>query len=156
YSKFPKPYNIHAFGCGIDPVSQRDVLDIDEMSKSALVIKRKFDPTYDGDKFNEDGTPVNFGEEFLTNRYACAYLYRHEDPNDNYDDWLKAIIYFGTDFLIEKNKGEGFYQYLEARGFTGFYMDMTGKIKNYRGQSESYGLSASDKTIEYYFSLLRT
>lgn len=152
----PSPYNIHAFCAGIDPVSQKDVLDKDEMSLSGLVIKRKYDPRIDQGKFDEKGKPIDGGENFTTNRYVCAYLYRHLEPTDNYDDWLKALVYFGSDFLIEKNHGAGFQQYLEARGFDLYYMDNATGIRNHKGQQEQWGISANDKTIEYYFSLLTT
>lgn len=156
YSLKAKPYNIHAFAMGIDPVSQKDVVDVEEQSLSAFTIKRLFDPTYDSGKFDEKGDPINFGEDFITNRYCCVYLFRHLDPADNYMDWLKAMIFYGTDFLIEKNKGDSFLLWMESYGFENYYMDLNSKIKNYQGKTEVHGLSASEKTVESYFSLLTT
>lgn len=151
-----KPYNIHAFAMGIDPVSQKDVLDQEEMSLSAFAIKRLLDPVLDGSKFDDNGNPQDFGENFVTNRYCCLYLYRHMDPVENYMDWLKAMIFYGTDFLIEKNKGDSFLLWMESYGFENYYMELGTSIRNYQGKTEKHGLSASEKTIETYFSLLRT
>jgi hypothetical protein len=156
YSFLPKPRNIHAFAMGIDPVSQKDVLDESEMSLSAFTIKRLFDPVFDGSKFDERGNPIDFGENFATNRYCCIYLYRHMNPEDNYMDWLKAMIFYGTDFLIEKNKGDAFLLWMESYGFDGYYQDLGNTVRNYSGKTEKHGLSASEKTINTYFNLLRT
>lgn len=157
YAEVPRPNNIHAFCCGIDPVAQKDVVDLDDMSLSALAIKRKLDPTIDQENmYDEKGNPLDGGENFKTNRYVCAYLYRHMEPTDNYDDWLKAMVYYGTDFLIEKNKSEGFRQWLDSLQFDLYHMDNSNGIKNTKGQIEVGGLSASEKVIEYYFSLLTT
>ena len=155
FALHPKPKNIHAFCAGIDPVSQKDVLDT-QPSKGALVIKRKFDPMIDGDKFDEKGLPLEGGEHFKTNRIVCTLLWRHEEPTDNYEDWLKALIYYGSDFLIEKNHSAGFQTYMELNNFDGYYMENRLGIKNASGQAESWGISANEKSIEYYFGLILT
>ena len=157
YATNRKPKNIHAFCCGIDPVAQKDVLE-KTPSLAGLVVKRKFDALIDGDKFDEDGNPEYGGEYFTTNRYVCSYLYRHKEPRDNYEDWLKTLIYYGTDFLIEKNHSAGFQTYLESNEVRchGYYMGIQSGVKNVRGQAESWGISANEKTIELYFSLLTT
>ncbi len=155
YAHKPKPYNVHAFAMGIDPVSQKDVIDEEERSDSAFTIKRLFDPVYDSSRFNDNGDPKDFGEDFITNRYCCVYLYRHDDPERNYMDWLMAMVFYGTDFLIEKNKGDSFLLWMESMGFDNYYQELGGPIKNYKGKTEKHGLSATEKTIETYFSLLR-
>jgi len=155
FSKKPKPKNIHAFCAGIDPVSQKDVLEKNP-SKGGLVIKRKFDPTFDSGKFDEDGDPLNGGEQFSTNRYVCALLWRWAEPTQNYEDWAMALIYYGSDFLIEKNHSAGFQTYMEGADLDGYYMDNSKGVKNHAGQVESWGISANEKSIDYYFSLLST
>lgn len=155
YSMVPKPNNIHAFCCGIDPVAQKDVLEKNP-SLGGLVVKRKFDPLIDGDKFDEEGNPQFGGEYFSTNRYVCTYLYRHKEPTDNYEDWLKTLIYYGTDFLIEKNHSAGFQTYLETNKFSNYYMGSNTTLKNHKGQSETWGYSANEKSIDHYFGLLAT
>lgn len=155
-SRLPRPKNIHAFCCGIDPVSQKDVLEKDP-SKAGLCIKRKLDMNIDGlDKFDDKGNPLLGGEGFSTNRYVCTMLYRWKEPTRNYEDWLMALIYYGSDFLIEKNHSAGFMTYLELSGFNLYYMDNSKTVKNYKGETEDWGISASEKTIELYFSLLST
>lgn len=158
FSLNPKPKNIHAFCMGIDPVSQKDTVETEEKrSKAGLVVKRKYDPAFDGnEKFDDEGNPLFGGEHFSTNRYVCTYIYRWEEPTKNYEDWLMTMIYYGTDFLIEKNHSAGFLTYLELTKFIGYYMDNTNGVKNYKGVAESLGQTASEKTIESYFSLLTT
>lgn len=156
FSHNPKPKNTHAFCCGIDPVAQKDVLDKKNRSLAGLVIKRKLDPLIDGDKFDSEGEPEFGGEYFSTNRIVCTYLWRWEEPTDNYEDWLMSLIYFGSDFLIEKNHSAGFQQYLEGIKFHGYYMAPDTTLKNVTGQSEQWGISANEKTIDLYFSYLAT
>lgn len=155
FAKNKKPKNIHAFCCGIDPVSQKDVLE-KEPSKGALVIKRKFDALIDGDKFDDQGNPLLGGEHFKTNRYVCTYMWRWNEPTKNYEDWIMTLMYYGSDFLIEKNHSAGFQTYLEQNFLEGYYMDNSSGLKNYRNETESWGMSANEKTIEHYFSLLST
>lgn len=149
------PGNKNVFSCGIDPISYKDNLDDDSKSLGGLAIKSNLNLNIDtvASSFDEMGVPIDKGRWFKTNRYVCVFLHRFRNPTDNYEAWLKALIYYGTDFLIEKNHGAGFYQFLEHFGFDMYYQDKSG-IKNYKGQEESFGLTASTKIIESYFSAI--
>ena len=164
----PKPANINHFCCGVDPIDQAETLESDEnRSKGAIVVKAKLNPMidsgeglyYDYDDPARDihrGNPVEDGANFTTNRIVCCYLARPEDPTDFFDDVAKTVIYYGTDFLPEKNKFGGLHNYLKNNNHDLYIMDTKGLIRNYKGQSESDGISANTKSINTYFELLST
>lgn len=157
YSLIPKPGNTSYFSCGIDPIAYKNNLeDEDKISKSGLSIKRNLDHSIDyiHEMYGEDGIPLDGGRDFKTNRYCCVYLYRHQKPSDNYDDWLKTLIYYGSDFLIEKNHSSGFDMYLEGIGFDNYYYEGGSGLSNYRGKQETLGLTASEKSVEAYFGAI--
>lgn len=170
-SRAPAPGNTYQFSSGIDPIAYRENMtnatDGDNSSDdgivlntnrslSGLTIKRNLDLSIDSDPelWDIEGNPVDGGRGFKTNRYCCAYLYRHDTPSDNYEDWLKTLIYYGSDFLIEKNHSTGFAQYLENMGYMGYYREGGSGISNYKGQQETSGLTATEKTVDAYFGAI--
>lgn len=157
YSLLPKPANTAQFSCGIDPIAYKNNLeDKEKISKSGLAIKRNLDPGVDNDDdlYDDQRDPKDFGRHFKTNRYCCVYLFRHDSPNATFEDWLKALIYYGSDFLIEKNHSAAFNTYLEMMGFSQYYYDGESGLSNYRGKHETLGLTAGDKSVEAYFAAL--
>ena len=157
YSLVPRPGNTTYFSAGIDPIAYKNNLeDKDKISKSGLAIKRNLDPGIDNllEMYDEEGNPKDLGRNFKTNRYCCVYLYRHDQPSANFEDWLKTLIYYGSDFLIEKNHSAAFNTYLEMLGFSGYYYDGGSGLSNYRGQQETLGLTANEKSVEAYFAAL--
>lgn len=156
-AKVPVPGNTKYFACGIDPVSYKDNIESSNRSLAGVSVKRVLDYRIDtknnSDLWDDNGQPVDGGRFFKTNRYCCTYLYRHNNPSDNYNDWLLTIVFFGTDFLIEKNHGGGFENYLTERGYLEYYMDKSG-LKNYKGKEESFGLTASEKAVQTYVSAM--
>lgn len=156
-SKIPSPGNRHAFSTGIDPVAYKNNLENkDKISKAGLAVKRNLDPSIDNLNilFDKNGVPEGLGLNFKTNRYCCVYLHRHDSPSENYEDWLKTLIYYGSDFLIEKNHSAGFQTYLELMNFSEYYYDGGTGIANYRGKQENFGLTAGEKSVEAYFGAL--
>lgn len=157
FSMVPKPGNTHAFSAGIDPIAYRNNLeDKEKISKSGMAVKRNLDPSidYPHDMYDAEGNPKDMGRDFKTNRYCCVYLYRHDQPSANFEDWLKTMIYYGCDFLIEKNHSAAFDTYLEMMGFSEYHHQGGSGISNYRGKQEIAGLSANEKSIEAYFAAL--
>lgn len=156
-ASIPMPGNIQYFSCGIDPVSYKDNLDAKNRSLAGLAVKRnldhRIDSTNNRDLYDEQGNTIDLGRFFKTNKYCCTYWHRHENPNDNYNDWLLTLVYFGTDFLIEKNHSAAFETYLEMLGFLEYYMEKSG-LKNYKGREETRGLTSGEKVIENYFSAI--
>lgn len=172
YVRAPSPGNVMEFSTGIDPVAYIDNIDNKKEKESSdpdgitvnskrslagLAVKRNLDLFVDSNKeelFSADGYPLDGGLNFKTNRYCCVYLHRHDAPSLNYEDWLKTLIYYGSDFLIEKNHSSGFNQYLETMGFLSYYKEGGSGFSNYKGQQETLGLTASTKTIEAYFGAI--
>lgn len=157
YSLVPKPGNTSAFSTGIDPIAYKNNLeDKEKISKSGLAVKRNLDPSIDSsfDMYDASGDPLDLGRNFKTNRYCCVYLYRHDQPSANFEDWLKTLIYYGSDFLIEKNHSAAFNTYLEMIGFSEYYYDGGSGLSNYRGKQETLGLTANEKSVEAYFAAL--
>ncbi|MCU0440733.1 MAG: hypothetical protein MUC49_22805 [Raineya sp.] len=152
----PKPGNVNYFACGIDPVSYTANLEEGDASKAGLSVKRILDHSVDlpANNYNEDGKPIDGGRWFITNRYCMHYVARHNSPSDNYNDWLMTLVYYGTDFRIEKNHSGGFMQYLETYNFMSYYEQGGTGMKNYKGKEELYGQTASNKVIEAYFGAL--
>lgn len=157
FSLVPAPGNTAQFSTGIDPVSYKENMEDDKkISRAGLTVKRNLDPSVDDLKvmMGPDGLPLDKGRNFKSNRYCCAYLYRHERPTDNYEDWLKTLIYYGSDFMIEKNHSAGFNTYLEMMNFSQYYYQGGSGISNYRGKQETLGLTAGEKITEAYFGAI--
>lgn len=162
----PKPGNIDDFCCGVDPIDQKTVLD-DDPSKGAITVLAKLNEHIDGKEdryyqFNDperkiiQGDPVDGGANFITNRVVCTYLNRPSDPNEFFEDCILTWVYYGTDALVEKNKSAALFTYLSLRGYELYKMERPTSFKNYRGQEERDGVSATEGNIDTYFSFLTT
>jgi len=161
-----KPGNSRYFCCGIDPIAQKDTLE-KEPSKGAIVIMRKMDKDVDVAEslyyqFNDEirgivkGSPVNNGSEFETNRVICTYMERPSDPAEFFEDVILSVVYYGTDFLPEKNSYGGLSAYLTLRGYNLYEMDKPTTVKNYKGQSEKGGVTATEGSINMCFDFITT
>lgn len=161
-----KPANAHAFRCGIDPYEQKKLVS-DDWSLGGICVKRVLDPLIDGKedryyKFTDEsrgiqaGDPVDGGLHFITNRICCTYLYRHPDPEDFYEDCILTCLYYGTEFLPEKNKANGLLKHFDDRKYDLYKMDGVQLTKNVKGKSEEGGVTATEKTIDEYFTHLMT
>lgn len=161
-----KPGNNHYFCCGIDPIDQKDTLESDP-SKGAICIMRKKDDDIDNSEslyyqFNDEirgiikGNPVDLGAGFKTNRVCMTYMQRPSDPAEFFEDVILSIVYYGTDFLPEKNKYGGLDTYLRLRGYSNYEMDKPTQVKNHKGQSEKGGVTATENSINMYFDFITT
>lgn len=161
-----KPGNAHAFRCGIDPYEQKKLVS-DDWSLGGICVKRVLDTLIDGKEdryynFNDEsrgikaGDPVDGGINFITNRICCTYLYRQNNPEDFYEDCILTILYYGTEFLPEKNKANGLLKHVEDRKYELYKMDNVTLSKNVKGKSEEDGVTATEKTIDEYFGYLMT
>lgn len=163
-----KPGNVNYFKAGVDPYDQQTTMETDsKRSKGAICIKRVLDEFIDGKESNyrqfddtegkfRAGDPVNWGADFITNRIVCDYLYREEDPNDFFEDIILTMVYYGTDFLPEKDRFGACHSYLKMRGYELYLMDKPTDKKNSKGQAEKEGVSATIGNIDTYFSFLTT
>lgn len=163
-----KPGNTHYFCSGIDPIDQNETLaNESERSKGAIVLMRKPDKTVDKEaslyySFNDDvngivkGNPVDLGSAFQTNRVCCTYMERPADPSEFFEDVILTMVYYGSDFLPEKNKYGGLKTYLKLRGYDGYEMDRPTDVKNYKGQTEKGGVTATENSVSMYFDFITT
>lgn len=162
----PKPGNIAHFCAGVDPIDQQTTLEA-EPSKGAICVKARLNETIDGgtDRYYQHsdeskgirhGDPVDDGANFITNRIVCTYMNRPEDPVDFFDDVILTVVYYGTDFLPEKDRFGGLHTHLKNTGYELYLMDKPTNFKNARGQSEEHGVSATLGNINTYFEFLTT
>jgi len=161
-----KPGNPQAFICGIDPYEQKKLVT-DDWSLGGIAVKRRLDTHIDGKpdryyQFNDEargikmGDPIDGGINFITNRYCCTYLYRHANPEDFYEDCILTCLYYGCEFMPEKNKASGLLKHVDDRKYNLYKMDGVQLSKNAKGKSEEDGVTATEKTINEYFGYLMT
>ncbi len=162
----PKPDNVRFFKAGLDPYDQQTTNEA-EPSLGAICVKRVLDEYIDGNESNyyqfDDpdlrfriGDPMNWGADFVTNRIVCDYLWREQDPNDFFEDVILTMVYYGTDFLPEKDRFGACHTYLKMRGYELYLMEKPTDRKNAKGQQETEGVSATIGNIDTYFSFLTT
>lgn len=131
-----KPKNDGKFCAGVDPVSHRQVADPTQASKCAAAIKMKSN---------------SWVEDFYSNTFVADYLNRDYNPENDYENILKAAFYYGCSVLIESNKSN-IIDYFINRGYEDFLMvrpesTMGGKDQRY---SRTYGIPSGPSTIEHY------
>jgi len=79
-----------------------------------------------------------------------------KDPNDFFEDVILTMVYYGTDFLPEKDRFGACHSYLKTRGYELYLMEKPTDQKNSRGKQETEGVSATIGNIDTYFSFLTT
>jgi hypothetical protein len=162
----PKPANTTRFCTGIDPIDQKSVLESDP-SLGGICVFAKLDEYIDGgeEKYYQfddpeqgirKGDPVNGGFDFITNRVCCTYVQRPNDPMEFFEDVILTLRYYGSDALIEKNRQHALVTYLSTRNYDLYKMERPTTFKNYRGQQERDGVSATEGNIDAYFTFLTT
>jgi len=162
----PKPANIKHFCAGVDPIDQQTTLEA-EPSKGAICVKARLNEALDGgtDRYYQftdesrgiyNGNPVDDGANFISNRVVCTYLERPADPIDFFNDVVMTMVYYGTDFLPEKDRFGGLHTYLKNKGYELYLMDKPTNFKNSKGQTEVHGVSATTGNINTYFEFLTT
>lgn len=153
-----KPANVHAFCGGVDPYDQKtNISNASELSDGGIVVRRKFDANYDGDKFTPDGKPIEGGRFWETERVVCDYRHRHQNPNDFYEDVIKTFVYFGTEFLFEKNKGGGLETYITTRGYALYIQEQPNFTRSKKAMNtDQVGITATENSVNQSFELLQT
>lgn len=162
------PGNKNFFCMGIDPVDQQKTLESDEKrSKMGITVMRRFDPNVDSNEslyHREDndikgikkGDPIDFGSMHQTNRVVCTYLHRDNDIFNNFEDVILTMVYYGTDFLLEKQRGNALLTFLRMREYAHYQADVSTRVSNYKGQTETEGISATEKSWQDLFSFVET
>lgn len=163
-----KPANTNYFKAGVDPYDQQTTMESDsKRSKGAIAVKRVLDEHIDGKESNyhqhndpdgkfRAGDPMRLGEFFQTNRIVCDYIARPDDPNEFFEDIIMTMVYYGTDFLPEKDRFGACHSYLKSRNYELYLMEKPTDKKNSQGKEEKDGVSATLGNIDTYFSFLTT
>lgn len=163
-----KPGNTNFFKAGLDPYDQQTTMESEgKRSKGAITVKRVLDEYIDSGTHlyhqHDDpqgkfkiGDPVDGGANFVTNRIVCDYIFREDDPNDFFEDIILTMVYYGTDFLPEKDRFGACHSYLKTRRYELYLMERPTDKKNSKGQQETEGVSATLGNIDTYFSFLTT
>lgn len=149
------PNNISTFCGGIDPydTDDSDLKSFRGASRGSLRIKRRFDALLDGDKFEEDlVTPLNGAEDFVTCGTQMMYICRPESTHILYEDFMKALIFYGCPALFESNKMR-LKQFAIQHGCEGMLMDSNGGVLN-KKNVDACGMPVSEKTKSWYFDLI--
>lgn len=161
-----KPGNIDVFCMAADPYDEKNPSDKNP-SLAGFAVRILYNPDIDGDKVCktledcqenlEIGDPLNYGEDWLTDKYACVYLHRQPDPKNMYEDGLKTAVFYGTDCLIERNKGGDMIGRWDMWGFNSYVQKRPefSKPDSAKG-TETDGIYANEGSKEMYFKLLKS
>jgi len=97
-----KPNNYGKFTIAVDPINHNidETSQESKLSNAAFRVKRELDLIIDGNKFNEDGEPINFGEGFETNRTVMHYCYRPDRADQFFEAVAMAAIFYGSPVLM--------------------------------------------------------
>lgn len=151
-----KPSNILHFCGAVDPYDQKTNIEKD-LSDGGIVVRRKFDANFDGGKFDSQGKPEHGGLFWETERVVCDYRFRWQNPNDFYEDVILTFVYFGTQFLFEKNKGGGLESYITTRGYALYIQEQPQFTRNKKAENmDIVGITATENSVNQAFELLQT
>jgi hypothetical protein len=100
-----KPGNYRTLSGGVDPFDHRYTTDT-RKSNGAFYIFKKFD------LMNDD----------FSKTFVCEYVNRPANPEDFYEDILKACVFYGCELLAETNK-IGLVNYFRTKGYEMYLMD---------------------------------
>lgn len=163
-----KPANGYYFSCGVDPIDQKNTLGSEEeVSKGSFCLGRRFDDNVDSGESKyyqyddeikgiQKGDPIDLGAYHETNRAICTYMERPKDPADFFEDLLMTLVYYGSDYLPEKNKSGALLTYMDLRGYGSYLMEKPTLVKNYKGQTEKDGITMTDKSANSMFDFITT
>lgn len=121
---------------------------------------------------NTSGAPSNFSITVMSfpdvardtalrrtasNLVVCDYLDRMDDPDDDFDNMLKTIFYFGCYILIEANKQWAVTK-MKKLGFHRFLLlrQKDGSILPYEEGEANMAVTSTDDVIEAYIRALRS
>lgn len=163
-----KPANNYYFSAGVDPIDQKNTVgSSNEISKASFCIGRRFDKNIDSGEAKyyqyedeihgiQKGDPMDLGAFHQTNRVVCTYLNRPLDPFDFFEDLLMTLVYYGSDYLPEKNKAGALLTYMTMRGYDGYLMDKPTSQKNVKGKTEKDGVTMTEKSATDIFNYITT
>jgi hypothetical protein len=142
-----KADNNDLFAIGTDPVSM-GAEALSGRSSAAIAVYMKDSPWKKEEYARGDG-------HLYFDNFIADYLHDPDDPEEYYDDCLKACIFFGSEVLIEKNKFD-IYQYFKRKGALNLIMERPSNTFNPGKEKEEEGINASVDTITVYINRLQT
>lgn len=149
------PLNTGKYIASLDPIDYNKG-QLNSRTKSSLPslrVKRILDMNIDGDKFDKDGNPLDFGFNFETNRTVCTYFIRMDNVQDMWDDIAKVLIYYGCPLIYERST-RTIFDYLDQKGMLGFLMDSKGNLIN-DNTRDNYGVKTTESSKRDYFDTTR-
>ena len=117
-------------------------------------VKRLLDMTIDGDKFDDNGNPLNNGYGFETNRTVLTYMFRHDDIKDLWEDIAKVLIYYGAPLAHERSTRTVF-DFLDRNDMLKFVLDGKGEVITEKTK-DNFGIKTNDESKRNYFDATRT
>lgn len=86
---------------------------------------------------------------------VAEYLFRHEDPDDDFDEMVKAVFYFGCYILLEANKQWAVTK-MKKLGLQKFLLlrQKDGSILPFEEGEANMAVTSTDDTIEEYCRLI--
>ena len=115
------------------------------MSDGAIIVFRNFDETID-----DDNMPVS---TWKTNQIYCEYLHRDKDPMVFNEDVLMTAIYYSTDCLIEKGRGNAIKKFFEDNGYIA-YLQYAHRAYGAKADLKEAGVTPNAQTIGDYITMM--
>jgi hypothetical protein len=129
------------YAMGVDPYNS--MITGSRISKGAAVVMAKFDMIRD----HMGNVPAG---EMVSNRIICDYIYRHEKPDDFYEDMIKTAVYFGCEVLYE-NVRDGLGEHFINRGYERYLMFRPEQLRpNRKSNTLEIGAPSNTKVISSY------
>jgi hypothetical protein len=159
-----RPLNDAKFRIGCDPV-MHGVETVDKrVSDSAAYVFEMYDYTIDHDrekKYKEedclDHNDYKVGRlKWTTYLPIVEYIYRHDDPDDFFEDMIKLVRFFGCQILIENNKN-GIINKFRDRGYGEFIMYRPKETFTADNNSQNTpGVHGVDPIIQQYIGEIKS
>ena len=152
------PGNKAHLSAGIDPVDHMKTKDTNSLF--ALSIFRHMNPLQEPDyvKFahsDDDQLIYEHTELGKTNKFICNYMYRPDDPREAYADAAKALIWYGTDVLVEIDK-PGFSNWMKENGLEQYLAYKTQDMGVGATASSTQGAKATTQLIAAWVDELKS
>lgn len=122
------PNNKDLFLMSIDPIDyDKKASDRpDKLSDGSCRVKRLLDMSVDGDRFDSDGNPLEYGLDFQTNRTILTYSFRPDYAQEFFDDMLKVAVFYGGYVMMERTSNTLKKTFIDAK-MGNFLLDNKGK-----------------------------
>lgn len=151
------PGNRRLYSLGVDPVD--NLTDNGKGSDFGMAVFRREDRTVDTHVQRDDKGVVVLEDRWKmqTNKFVCTFKYRHDDPYDGYEDFLKTAIYYGVSGHVENNK-PGVINWTRSlsKGKYFFYIkNRPPQTHSTPVQTKEAGTPASGRVINQYVDALK-